>query len=102
MEKNDFKDICTLLNFTLNDIHEERQQLEEYLTTLRLKLKKNPNNIKRRTSKINQKEFDDLALRPNLLLSTGRKIKMKKMSNTSYSMNIQILINHYSVHKYIH
>ena len=60
MEKNDFKDICTLLNFTLDDINTEKQQLEAYLNSLRLKMRKNPNNIRRRTNKINQKEIDDL------------------------------------------
>ena len=36
MEKDDFRDVCSLLNFTLNDTHEEKYQLKEYKNSLTL------------------------------------------------------------------
>ena len=66
MENDDFRNVCSLLNFTLNDIHEEKHQLEEYQNSLRLKLKRNPNKPKRTGKKIKQQELDDLRLKPDL------------------------------------
>jgi len=67
MEKNNFTDVCTLLNFTLDDISDEKQLLEDYLTSLKFILKsKKSNNIRRKTNKITQKEIDNLTLRPTL------------------------------------
>jgi len=68
MEKAGFTDICTLLNFTLDDIHKEKQQLKEYLNslTLKLKMKKKPANIRKKSNKINQKEIDALSLKVSL------------------------------------
>jgi len=66
MEKNEFNNICTLLNFTLDDINDEKQQLEEYLNSLKLEMRKNPNIIRRKTTKITQKEIDDLSFKGNL------------------------------------
>jgi len=95
MEKKDFTVICTLLNFTLDDIHDEKQQLEEYLNSLELKMKKNPNNIKRRTNKISQKEIDNLALRPNLFTlieMIKKKHNIKELSNI-LSKNRKVVFN---------
>ncbi len=66
MEKKEFKDICSLLNFTLNDIQKERRQLEEYQNSLELILEKSPKKTKRAGKKIKQNEYDDLRLKPDL------------------------------------
>jgi len=67
MEKNNFTNICTLLNFTLDDISDEKQLLEEYLASLKFILKsKKSNNTRRKSNKITQKEIDNLTLRPTL------------------------------------
>jgi len=73
MKKNEFNYICTLLNFTLDDINDEKQQLEEYLNSLKATIKKNPGITRRRTNKITQKEIDNLALRPNLITQSLEK-----------------------------
>ena len=92
MEKNDFIDICTLLNFTLNDIHDEKQQLEEYLNSLRLKMRKNPNNIRRRTNKISQKEIDDLTLRPSLFTQS-----LEEEYNRIFPLLVEIIKKMYNI-----
>ncbi|MHA1987273.1 MAG: hypothetical protein ACW98D_11580 [Promethearchaeota archaeon] len=66
MEKDDFIDICTLLNFTLDDIEKEKHQLNEYLQTLKRKIKNTPQKPKKKPNKITQKELDNIRLRPNL------------------------------------
>ena len=66
MEKNDFKEICTLLNFTLDDIDDEKQQLTDYLHTLKRKIKNSPHKPKKRSTKITQKEIEEVTLKPDL------------------------------------
>ena len=66
MEKNDFKEICTLLNFTVDDINNEKQQLTDYLHTLRRKIKNSPHKPKKRSTKISQKEIEEITLKPDL------------------------------------
>ena len=74
MEKNNFTDICTLLNFTLDDINDEKQLLEEYLTSLKFILKsKKSKNTRRRVNKITQKEIDNLTLRSTLFTQNLEK-----------------------------
>ena len=66
MEKDDFKEICTLLNFTLDDINNEKQQLTGYLHTLNHKIKNSPKQTKRRSNKITQREIEEITLKPDL------------------------------------
>jgi len=74
MEKNNFTNICTLLNFTLDDISDEKQLLKEYLTSLKFILKsKKSNNTRRKTNKITQKEIDNLTLRSTLFTQNLEK-----------------------------
>ncbi len=66
MGRIEFKDICSQLNFTVDDIHEERHQLEEFQSSLSLKMKDTLEMAKRNGKKIKQKEFDNLRLRLDL------------------------------------
>ena len=66
MEKNDFKDICILLNFTFSDIENEKQKLTDYLLSLRRKIINTQHNTKKRSNKITQKEIEEVTLKPNL------------------------------------
>ncbi|HDZ17888.1 hypothetical protein LCGC14_1166350 [marine sediment metagenome] len=62
METPEFQDICSLLNFTSEDISNEKRQLIDYLETLRLKIKKTPMIKKKDKDKITQKELNDLSI----------------------------------------
>jgi len=92
MEKSEFNDICTLLNYTLNDINDEKQQLEEYLNSLRATIKKDPANIRRKTNKITQKEIDNLALRPNLITQS-----LEKEYNRVFPLLIELIKKKHNV-----
>ena len=66
IETREFQDICSLLNFTSEDISNEKRQLIDYLETLRLKIKKTPIKKKKDKDKITQKELDDLSIKKDL------------------------------------
>ncbi|KKN43227.1 hypothetical protein LCGC14_0705400 [marine sediment metagenome] len=66
METPEFQDICSLLNFTSEDISHEICQLIDYLETLRFKMKNTPIKKKRDKDKITQKELDDLSIKKDL------------------------------------
>jgi len=66
---SDVKDLDKLLktiSSIIDDINDEKQQLGEYLNSLKLEMRKKPNIIKRKTNKITQKEIDDLSFKGNL------------------------------------
>ena len=66
METPEIQDICSLLNFTSEDISQEKCQLIDYLETLRLKMKNTPIKKKKDKDKITQKELDDLSIKKDL------------------------------------
>jgi len=67
MKTPEFHDICSLLDFTPNDIENEKQELAKYLETLKNKIEKIPLQKPKKThSAITQKEIDSLKLRPTL------------------------------------
>ena len=108
MGTSEFRDICSLLNFTPNDIQQEKRQLREYQTTLNLKIKNAPPQPKKRTKRIKQQEFDTLQPQNNfftksldkeysrifpLLVQMIEKIYHVKELQKIYSENGRIAFN---------
>ena len=60
METPEFEEICSMLNFTPEDIQREKQQLEDYLDTLSIKMENTPFKEEKDYDRIKQTESDGL------------------------------------------
>ncbi|KKM69202.1 hypothetical protein LCGC14_1453260, partial [marine sediment metagenome] len=108
METPEFEEICSMLNFTPEDIQREKQQLEDYLDTLSIKMENTPFKEEKDYDRIKQTESDGLLFKrdifgkvlsteydrlyPLLITLIKKKNKLEKLGKI-YMTNEKIINN---------